>query len=264
MISIVIATFNSEETLDECLQSILKQTFKNYQVIIKDGNSSDNTVNIAETYSNKFDNFVLISSADSGVYDAWNTAVLRCIFQWITFLGSDDYFVDENVLFNIAKDLRLAEADSIGFVYGVNKIVSSTGEFVEFVGEPWESAKIDLCHRMTIRHPGSFCNINSFKKINGFDSDFRIIGDYDFTYRLSLISDFNFYNYPSVCHRVGGLSIKPSRNIDVIKETFLLRKKNNLRPYYLLDKLFFKRLLLYIMSKIFSDKFILTLIQRLK
>ncbi|WP_249896621.1 glycosyltransferase, partial [Salmonella enterica] len=73
LISIIIATFNSELVIANCLQSVISQSYKNIEVIIMDGGSYDKTLDIARSF--KDERIKIVSEKDRGIYDAWNKAV---------------------------------------------------------------------------------------------------------------------------------------------------------------------------------------------
>ncbi|WP_332396996.1 glycosyltransferase [Vibrio metschnikovii] len=263
-LNIIIATYNSEKTLRQCLDSILFQSYDNYNVFVKDGGSSDNTLSILDEYREKFTHISVVTSLDCGVYDAWNTAIEFIEEGWVTFLGSDDFFKSFDSLANIVLEIEKIQNSDMKIIYGRNFIVDDEGDTVEEVGEPWYVAKENIYKEMTIRHPGCFCHYSLLQDLNGFDGSFKIIGDYDFILRAIKISQVHFYDFSAVCHRVGGLSISPSRCMQVIRETYRLRKKHGLKPCLYMDSLFFKRLVLYLLSKILSDTNVLLLIRRFK
>lgn len=90
-LSIIVATFNSEKTLQSTLESLLIQTYNEFEVIIIDGLSNDNTVSIIKEYEKKFleanIDYFWSSEKDAGIYDAWNKALKKVNSPWIAFLG---------------------------------------------------------------------------------------------------------------------------------------------------------------------------------
>ena len=261
VITIIIATYNSDKTLRQCLESIKYQDSISIEVIIKDGSSSDDTLEIIKEFDGLI-NFKYISSVDTGVYDAWNTALKISSGDWVTFLGSDDYLSSNNALMSIVPYLIDADNTGIELIYGMNDIIDIDGNYIKKLGVNWNIAKKTINKEMSIRHPGCFCKKSLITKMGGFDTTFNIIGDYDFILRSLNYTDFGFYPFSIVKHRLGGLSISPKRNLSVIKETFKLRKKNDLVPTYLFNKLFFKRFILYILSVFISDELILKLVKK--
>lgn len=71
-ISIIIATFNAAKTLRKALDSVLNQTYKDWECIIVDGASKDNTISIVKEYVQKDTRFRYISEPDKGIFDAYN------------------------------------------------------------------------------------------------------------------------------------------------------------------------------------------------
>ena len=88
LITIVIASLNSEKYLKEALTSISNQTFQDFEILLVDGGSTDNTLSIAHT----FPNLRVIPQVSKGLFGAWNEGILACKSQLITFLDSDDYW----------------------------------------------------------------------------------------------------------------------------------------------------------------------------
>ena len=73
--TIIIPTYNSSSTLDIALSSIVNQTYKNFEVLIIDGISTDSTLDIARRYQKEFPNLIITSKRDEGIYDAINKAI---------------------------------------------------------------------------------------------------------------------------------------------------------------------------------------------
>ena len=96
--TIVIPTFNSAQTLKRSLDSVLGQGFTQLEILVIDGVSTDNTLDIIRTCSLKDNRLQYISEQDSGIYDAMNKGIKRASGDWIYFLGSDDRLYDDSVL----------------------------------------------------------------------------------------------------------------------------------------------------------------------
>jgi len=121
-ISIIIPTFNSAKTISNCLNSILLQSFTNYEVLIQDSCSTDNTLAIVSSYNDP--RIKVVSDKDLGVYDAMNKAISRSQGDWLYFLGSDDSLYNSNVLESVSKHLLITEAV---VVYGDVKLIGEGG-----------------------------------------------------------------------------------------------------------------------------------------
>ncbi|GEM_PF-1364259 len=91
-ISVIIAAYNSEKYLEECLKSIFNQTFKDYEVIVCNDGSTDSTRHICELYASKHDNMILINlEKNEGVAVARNNGLKACKGMYVTFADSDDF-----------------------------------------------------------------------------------------------------------------------------------------------------------------------------
>lgn len=89
-VSIIIATFNAAKTLETALESIQNQSFQDWECIIVDGASKDNTIDIIKKYCKKDARFRYISESDNGIYDAFNKGWRLAKGIWVQYLGSDD------------------------------------------------------------------------------------------------------------------------------------------------------------------------------
>ena len=94
-ISIIIATYNAEKVLKRCLDSIVAQKTNDIEILIVDGDSTDSTMEIVQSYGSDID--YSLSEKDNGIYDAWNKALKVARGEWIMFLGADDYVLQDSV-----------------------------------------------------------------------------------------------------------------------------------------------------------------------
>lgn len=88
LISVVLVTYNAQETLQECLDSICNQEYQRIEIIVVDGASTDNTVSILQQNEKKL--AFWISEKDQGIYHAMNKALGYVKGEWIYFIGADD------------------------------------------------------------------------------------------------------------------------------------------------------------------------------
>ena len=89
-ISIIIPILNAEKTIADCLASILRQSFSNFEVLVQDGGSVDKSIQQIKDIASGDDRFRLFQFKDSGVYDAMNRILPFAQGQWVLFLGADD------------------------------------------------------------------------------------------------------------------------------------------------------------------------------
>jgi glycosyltransferase involved in cell wall biosynthesis len=250
LVSIIIATYNSEKTLKKCLDSIVNQSNKNFEILVKDGGSVDHTIKILSDYQSKFKFFA--TGKDNGVYDAWNICLDKCIGDWIIFLGSDDYFIDDNFLKKIQPYLNKGLFDNSKIIHGKNQIIDATGREISTLGQEIPNTSKNFFEKMPIRHPGCFHHKSLFTEVGKFDSNFKIIGDYQFILRAAKSSNFLFYPFVGVIHTNGGISTNPNYVLNIINENIKMRRQFNIKPYFNLNIEMSKRVIILIIMKLFG------------
>lgn len=105
-ISIITVCYNSDKTIRDTLDSVLKQNYKNYEYIIIDGKSTDNTLKIIKDYEKKFNGKLkVISEKDNGLYDAMNKGIKKSKGDIIGIINSDDILANNNVFENVVKNI---------------------------------------------------------------------------------------------------------------------------------------------------------------
>lgn len=260
-ISIIIATFNSEATLSRCLNSVVNQSFKDFEILVKDGSSTDGTINILKSFQRHFAYY--ISSPDNGTYEAWNDCVYHATGDWLIFLGSDDYFCDVDSLSKVLPHLEDAEHGNCPLVHGENFIVRD-GVVVGMAGKPPINLSVTLRSEMVLRHPGCFHNRLKMIAVTAYDSQFKIVGDYDLVYRLVMkYGNTIYYPFSIIYHSMGGVSTNPSRMGLLIREIYLMRQKNNIRPYVLFNITLLKRFIVLLLMSL-NLKFVVHAIFNIK
>lgn len=172
-LSIIIPTFNSAATIEQCLNSIINQKVKYIEVICIDAVSSDDTIEILKKYANLYSYIKWISEPDKGIYDAMNKGINLAKGKWIYFLGSDDLLFNDHVLSDIDNSLENPRLD---IIYGnVNSPVY--GE--KYDGE-FDRSKIAI---KNIAHQAIFYRKKVFKKIGFYDLNYKMLADWDLNLR---------------------------------------------------------------------------------
>ena len=96
-ISVIIPAYNAEKYISECLDSVLRQSYKNIEIIVVDDGSADNTYTVVEGYSERHSNIVLVHQENGGVCSARNKGLDMASGDFIMFLDADDYLVQNAV-----------------------------------------------------------------------------------------------------------------------------------------------------------------------
>jgi len=220
-LSIVIPTFNSAETLAKTLESVVGQTFSDIEVLVMDGLSVDNTVEIAQRFQDK--RIRIFSERDGGVYDAMNKGISISVGKWIYFLGSDDILFSKRTLDNVARALRSTTAE---FVYGNVRMDGDS---------PW--AKNDSIYdgtftreklfRKNICHQAIFYSKELFNRLGSYNPEYTVRADWDFNHRCFANCRVEYIDETIAIFKAGGRS---SRSIP--DKYFLEDSVINLKLYY--------------------------------
>jgi glycosyltransferase involved in cell wall biosynthesis len=171
--SIIIPTFNAARSIDLALSSITQQRFSDFEVLVMDGESTDETLKIVDEHASRFSQIKIYSEKDKGIYDAMNKGVLKSQGEWLFFLGSDDSLIDEYVLQQVAEFLDTNELD---VVYGN----VHHGKLNAIYDGAFDEKKIsfrNICHQSIFYRRAVFDNVGLF------DISFKVLADWDHNFR---------------------------------------------------------------------------------
>ena len=90
-VSVIVPLYNAEKFAKRCIESVLKQTFQNYELILVDDGSKDRTGEICDQYAEKESRIKVIHKKNGGVSSARNTGLEIAEGEWVTFLDADDW-----------------------------------------------------------------------------------------------------------------------------------------------------------------------------
>jgi len=176
--TIITSTLNVANTIERCVDSVICQTYKNYEHIIVDGLSTDGTIDYLLSRKEHFS--VLISEPDTGIYNAWNKALKHAKGEWILFLGADDILADETILADVSKFIH-ETGTKAGIVYGDVMLVSNkTLEDRQLCKVmPNEIGRMNPLEMLPIRphHQGVFHHKSLFSSYGDFDEKYKICAD---------------------------------------------------------------------------------------
>jgi len=230
--TIITATYNAASTLPRLLESLAAQTCRDFELVIQDGASSDDTVAVAESYRHRLPALSLVSEPDTGIYDAWNKALARVRGEWVLFLGADDALYASDVLVR-CKAAMQESVHSRGmqtpllFVAGDIAITAQTGQIIRFLsGRAIDSVNRLQAGEIPTPFPGLFTHHSVFRRYK-FDPSWRIAGDYDFLCRSWTQIDMGTTIPILVTDmRDGGISSQPSYASICFKETCDIAQKH--------------------------------------
>lgn len=210
-ISIITATYNSQEFVGDTLASLLSQDYYNREHIIVDGGSSDATLDIISKSGLSVDK--LISDKDDGIYHALNKGIEVSSGDVIGFLHSDDIYANPNSLAQVAS---LFDNSDVGAIYGDLNYVSKDN--TDNIVRRWRSGEFDrikMAKGWMPPHPTFYMRRSLYERYGAFDLNYKISSDYDSMLRYLFKHNVRTAYLPEVLvkMRVGGESNKSVFNI---------------------------------------------------
>ena len=216
-ISIITVCYNSEKYIEQTIQSVIYQNYKNIEYIIVDGLSKDRTVDIINRYRDKVTTF--IQGKDKNMYDAINKGMKASTGDYIAILNSDDYLMDADVITKVAN--AIDEDGQRRELYYCNHVVQymSSG-LMKKQRKIQTSFKELLCskHLAFTGHGTGFVSKEVVKEIGYYDCDsFRAAADYDYFLRIFKRGNVKHINVDLEYFRMHDESITSTGQIDVEK-----------------------------------------------
>lgn len=215
--SVIVPVRNMERTIERTIRSIIRQNYKNVEIVVVDGQSHDQTLQRIEHYSCHID--ALISEPDAGLYEAINKGITRSTGDIVAILNGDDYYPHADVFRQYSKSFS---EEDVGVVFGD----------LEFFppGNPDStiraySSKGFKPHHLRIGkmppHPTVMMRRWVYDRVGLYRTDFRISSDFELLLRALLIAGVPYRRLDSVVVRMqyGGLSTQG------LKATALLNRE---------------------------------------
>ena len=220
-ISIITATYNSGKTVRDTLESVLRQTFSNYEYIIKDGGSKDDTLEIVKNYAPKFgERLKVISEPDQGQMATGDV---------IGILNSDDFYTSDDALQVIADAFA-------------NNDVDATYGDIHFVNDDDLSKRVRYYSSAVFRrsfmrfglmpaHPSFYCKKAVYEKYGAFDTSYKVAADFENLLRIIYVGNIKTKYIPKdfVTMRTGGASTAGlSSRTQIMKDHLRALKTNGI------------------------------------
>lgn len=220
--SIIIATYNAAESLQHTLNSIRNQFFLDYELILIDGNSSDDTVRIIKENIDIVTFW--ISEPDKGLYDAWNKGIKASKGKWIAFLGAGDTLLPDALYSYQTYIDSLSIAPD--YISAIIKRTNEKGDFISHLGEAWNwNAFRDS---MNVAHVGSLHSKQLFEEMGLYNqAEYKICADYELLLRKKDTLKTGFLNKPIGEMPIGGLSF----SVKALKESARAKYKTGGRNF---------------------------------
>lgn len=228
-ISIITISWNSAETIEDTIKSVIAQQHDDVEYILIDGASSDGTQNIIKKYDPHIAHFV--SEKDGGIYDAMNKGVAAATGQIIGILNSDDIYADDSVLQDVA---ACFQDPAVQGVYANLEYVDR--EKTDKVIRYWKAGGYETGHfrkGWMPPHPTFFVRREVYEEFGSYNTELRSAADYEFMLRVIHKHGIivKYLDRVTTKMRVGGQSnVTLSNRIKANKEDRLAWKMNGLKP----------------------------------
>ena len=216
--SIVVVSLNTKSDFLKTLDSIINQTFKDYQIIVVDGDSSDGTKDEILKNKNKIDKFII--EKDQGIYDAMNKGIKYIDGDWTVFLNSGDIFYSKTLLDEI-NDMELNNSD---IIYG-NTIIKN--DFFSYILSSKNFDEKSLI--MSFCHQSSFVK-SILMKENLYNLDYILSSDFDLFHKLYQKKK-KFVKLDKLITIVKSGGIADKNRIQVFNENQIILKRSYNRDY---------------------------------
>jgi glycosyltransferase involved in cell wall biosynthesis len=225
-ISIITATYNRGHVIENAIKGVLQQKYSNYEYIIIDGASQDNTVDILKEYEIKFDGkLTWVSEPDKGMYDAINKGIRMATGDVVGIINSDDFFHRSDAFDIIAKAFEDGETEAI---YGDSRLLFEDGR-----------EKISSCagfrtwmYRIGMMpgHQSFYAKRYLFEKYGYYKLGYKIAADFELMTRFMYVNKVKakYISEAYFTFSMGGISTQMSNKLLLNKETLRALKENGL------------------------------------
>ena len=182
LVSIVTVSYNAATTIGQTIDSVLRQTYRNIEYIIIDGESTDGTVDIIKRMSALLYNGISltwISEPDKGIYDAMNKGIRKASGKLIGIVNADDWY-EPDAVERMVNAYKEADNPDENVYYGMLRLWQEGKEYgVRRFHHQW-------IPQMVVQHPTNFVPKRVYDEYGLFDDSYRIAADYELQNRFRL------------------------------------------------------------------------------
>ncbi|NIP53056.1 MAG: glycosyltransferase [Phycisphaerae bacterium] len=179
-VSIITVCFNSAETIEDTINSVLDQDYKDIKYIVVDGGSTDGTLDIINSYRGKIAK--VISEPDNGIYEAMNKGIKSSTGDIIATLNSDDVYTERTVVSRIVEFMR---SNGLDAVYG--DLVYVDRNRADRITRFWKAGKYKkgaFRYGWILPHPTFFCRKEIFERFGCFNDELQVAADFELMLRF--------------------------------------------------------------------------------
>ncbi len=190
-VSVITVVFNSANTIEKTIQSVLAQTYKNIEYIIIDAKSTDGTLNIIEKYKDKIT--IILSEKDNGYYDGLNKGINLATGNIIGSLNADDRFASNYIIEKIVQEFT--KNPEIESIIGDIAFADKNNKISRYYSS--RKFRISLFKwGIMPPHPSFYCKRNIFLKLGLYNPNFKLAGDFELMLRYLWKNKIKFKYVP--------------------------------------------------------------------
>ena len=177
-LSIITINYNNAEGLRKTMESVLSQTYKDFEYVVVDGVSTDSSVDIIRASALQAEGLEItwISEPDKGIYNAMNKGIRMATGEYLLFLNSGDFLISEDVLEKVFENECSAD------ILCARCNVSDNGKVV-WTSNPPEKVTFGTLYMVGLAHQSTFIRKSLFEQYGYYDESFRYNADIEFWYR---------------------------------------------------------------------------------
>ncbi len=216
-ISIITVCYNAEKTIKDTIESVLRQSYTNFEYIIVDGKSSDNTLDIISKYKDK--RIKLISEKDNGLYDAMNKGIKLATGDIIGTLNSDDILASNDIFQTVIDNFD----ENSDIIYAN----------IKYYNEDFSKVKRDFISGKKENdyfcpaHPSMYVRKQIYERFGTYNTKYKIASDFDFMVRCNINNvKYKYVDKYFVYMRYGGKSNGFVGYLENYKECFEILRQN--------------------------------------
>ena len=207
LFSIITVTWNAADVIAPTIQSVQRQTSSDYEMLIIDGASTDDTLALVRRAS--IASLRVFSEPDKGLYDAMNKGITRARGRYLIFLNAGDRFADDTVLARIA----MLTADNPGVIYGQTQLVDADGNVVgkRHLTAPRKLTADSFLNGMVVCHQAFVARRDLVPE---YDLQYKFSADYDWCIKVLKKSTVNVYvgKEPIISYLADGMTTRHHRD----------------------------------------------------
>ena len=206
LFSIITVTWNAASVIEPTLRSVQRQTSSDYEMLIIDGASNDDTLSIVHRAS--IASLRVFSEPDNGLYDAMNKGIAQARGRYLIFLNAGDAFADDTVLARLA----MLATDNPGVIYGQTQLVDAQGNVVgkRHLTAPEHLTAGSFVNGMLVCHQAFVARRDLVPQ---YDLQYRFSADYDWCIKVLRKSPYNAYagETPIISYLADGMTTRHHR-----------------------------------------------------